>query len=145
MPLDDIFGELDYEDRVRLLESANPKTFQPGKVIIRQGHELKQIFVILDGEVVVEQTNPTGTETMELARLGVGNVFGEMSFLSGERTSATVRTMTEVDVLCLPHRNLRKYLKDDPLFSAQFYKSMAVTLAVRLKVANELHYQLTEV
>ena len=68
MALDDIFGELDFEDRVRLLESANPETFQPGSVIIRQGEELKNIFVILDGEVVVEQINPSETETMELAQ-----------------------------------------------------------------------------
>ena len=145
MALDDIFGELDFEDRVRLLESANPETFAPNSVIIRQGEELKTIFVILDGEVVVEQTNPTETETMELARLGVGSVFGEMSFLTGERTSATVRTMTEVDVLCLPHRDLRKFLHQDPAFSAQFFKSLAVTLAARLKVANLLHYHATQV
>ena len=94
--------------------SANPETFQPGSVIIRQGEELKTIFVILDGEVVVEQLNPNETETMELARLGVGNVFGEMSFLTGERTSATVRTMTEVDVLCLPHRHLRNFPRPRP-------------------------------
>ena len=145
MALDDIFGELDFEDRVRLLESANPETFQPGSVIIRQGEELKTIFVILDGEVVVEQLNPHETETMELARLGVGNVFGEMSFLTGERTSATVRTMTEVDVLCLPHRHLRNFLDQDPTFAAQFFKSLAVTLAARLKVANLLHYDATQV
>ena len=145
MALDDIFGELDFEDRVRLLESANPETFQPGSVIIRQGEELKNIFVILDGEVVVEQINPSETETMELARLGVGSVLGEMSFLTGERTSATVKTMTEVDVLCLPHRDLRVFLREDPAFSAQFYKSLAVTLASRLKVANLLHYHATQV
>ena len=145
MALDDIFGELDFEDRVRLLESADPITYQPGEVIIRQGKELKYIFVILDGEVVVEQINPSQTETMELARLGVGSVFGEMSFLTGERTSATVRTMTEVDVLILPHRALREYLDNDPSFKAQFYKSLAVTLASRLKVANQLHYHVTEV
>ena len=82
---------------------------------------------------------------MELARLGVGSVFGEMSFLSGERTSATIRTMTEVELLRLPHRQLRTFLANDPQFSGQFYKSLAVTLASRLKVANQLHYNGTDV
>ena len=145
MPLDDIFGELDYEDRLRLLENADPMTYEPGVVIIRQGKEIRYIYIILDGEVVVEQTNPSQTETMELARLGVGSVFGEMSFLSGERTSATIRTMTDVELLRLPHRQLRNFLKKDPQFTAQFYKSLAVTLASRLKVANQLHYNGTDV
>jgi len=145
MALDDIFGELDYEDRLRLLESADPMTYEPGVVIIRQGKEIRYIYILLDGEVVVEQTNPSQTETMELARLGVGSVFGEMSFLSGERTSATIRTMTDVELLRLPHRQLRTFLKNDPQFAGQFYKSLAVTLAGRLKVANELHYHGTDV
>ena len=51
---------------------------KPGHVLIEQGKESESLFLVVSGELVLKRG------TKELARRGVGQLLGEMSFLLGE-------------------------------------------------------------
>ena len=83
-----------------LAETARVQVYAPGEAVVREGEASRALFIIAEGEVVVEKA------ARELARVGAGEVFGEMAFLSGAPRAATVRalgslTVVEVDSTAL--------------------------------------------
>ena len=77
------------DDLQRLAEGLHVRLFAPGETILRQGDAGESFFVIHRGHVSVH----VGTDgaQQEVARLGAGQFFGEMSLMTGDRRSATVR------------------------------------------------------
>ena len=130
----DLFAELEPAGRYDLLERAEELTFEPGDVIIREQDENRVIYVVQEGEVRVERAPSEGDDKpVVLAKLYLGAVFGEMSFLTHETASATVIAAEKVHLLALPHETIKDMLKEDRDFAVRFFQSLAVTLADRLR------------
>ncbi|WP_341402946.1 mechanosensitive ion channel family protein [Luteolibacter soli] len=75
-----------------LAESAALIRFEKGEVLIRQGGEDHEMFLLVEGavEVLVEVD---GREVF-VAPMHAGDYFGEMSLLTGEPRTATIRAAT---------------------------------------------------
>ncbi len=84
---------------VTVSESVSRAHFEPGQVIFRQGDLAQSFYVILAGSVRVHRD--IDGEIEEIATLGTGEYFGEISLLEGERHSASVEAVTPVDVLTM--------------------------------------------
>ena len=82
-----IFRTLSDEQRGDLAGATRTVTYAAGERIVRQGEAGSSMFVVARGEVVVV-IEPSGHE---VARIGAGGFFGEMSLLTGEPRSATVK------------------------------------------------------
>jgi small-conductance mechanosensitive channel/CRP-like cAMP-binding protein len=91
----ELFGHLPEEDRRELAAGLRPAPFGGGEVITRQGNEAHWLYLLDAGEVVVRVAAEGGLER-EVARLGPGSFFGEMSLMTGERRAATVTALTAV-------------------------------------------------
>lgn len=130
----DLFAELEPSGRYDLLEKAEELSFKPGDAIIQEGDENRIMYVVQEGGVRVERAAGDESDApVVLARLYLGAVFGEMSFLTHETASATVIAEEEVQLLALHHDSIKEMLKADADFGARFYQSLAVTLAERLR------------
>ena len=98
--LDLIFPpELSYLNLSRT-QVVNQAHYEPGDFIIRQGDVGDEFYVILSGEVEIFKELPNG-QTVQLAKLGKGEYFGESALLTGRRRNASVRAYTPVDLMCL--------------------------------------------
>ena len=73
--------------------------YEAGEVVYQQGDLARNFWIILDGQVQVFRQED-GQETL-IATLGTGEYFGEMSLLRGVRHTASVRTLTPVDLLVM--------------------------------------------
>lgn len=91
-----IFSALAEEDRLWLAKRLDPVRFARGEVLTKQHDTTASLFIVEEGEVSV-RVAAEGLEK-EVARLGPGSFFGEMSLLTGEPRSATV--VASVDALC---------------------------------------------
>jgi len=91
----DLFDDLDDATRTRLAESLHYAPFTRGEAMTRQGAEGHHLYMILQGEAAVRVA--TDGAEKELARLGPGTFFGEMSLMTGARRSATVVALTDVE------------------------------------------------
>ncbi len=80
-----------------LARSARMERFAAGEYLVRQGEQGRSLFVIKEGTVRIAKTDATGV-TLDVAKLGPGDFFGEMSLLTGEPRSASVLAVTEVEV-----------------------------------------------
>ena len=75
--------------------------YEPGQEIIREGEIGRHLYIIFEGEVEVFRTGPSGPEVV--VTLGRGQHFGEAAVFQNVRRTASVRALTQVDVLSIGH------------------------------------------
>lgn len=115
---------------------AERKSYGFGESIISQGERLDRLFVIAGGmgRVTLHQGNTPDSEFT--GPLGPGELFGELSFVDGQPTSASVTADGDAEVIEIPGEALRAILDADPALAAAFYKCLLTTVGRRLRQAN---------
>lgn len=90
----------------------------PETVIIREGEPGQGLFIVLSGEVEVTKHHDGGEVT--LARLRTGEVFGEMSLVKNQATTATVRAARQSTVLFLAREYFQRLIDALPEIRSYF-------------------------
>ena len=94
------FDGIAEDDLTRLLPTLRCVELGRGDVLWRQGDSCKGLAVLIAGEAQVCRQLP-GERELELARLGPGDVLGEIALLGGCGHSATVRCLGPCSLLLL--------------------------------------------
>jgi putative ABC transport system ATP-binding protein len=89
------FKNLTPHELTDVAERMTRRQFMPNEVIIREGDAGEELFLISEGEVEVDRAG------REVARLGPGDFFGELSLMSGDPRNATVIATKPVDTYIL--------------------------------------------
>ncbi len=105
-----LFQTLSAEARHALAASASHHLFAAGEPIVRQDAAGDSMFVLMKGQarVVLE---PSGRE---VAVIPAGGFFGEMSMLTGDRRTATVKALQDVAVLEISATDFRALALENP-------------------------------
>lgn len=109
----DILQVLTAEVRRRLAALATTRLFSPGETIVRQDDDADELFIIERGTVAV-LVQRGRREASEVTRLGPGQFFGEMALVTGEKRQATVRAVTECELMVIGHSSFHDVLSDSP-------------------------------
>lgn len=120
------------QDWRKLVDRSRYVSYQKNDVILAKGDLPEAIFVIESGTVRIERAPGS-----VIVRRGPGAVFGEISFLEGKGASASVVADETVDVSVIGKAQVEELLESDPKFAVRFYKTLAFTLAYRLRQAAE--------
>ena len=136
----DLFNQLNVSDWGAFFRIGERLLFEQNSVILHAGRRGEAIYFLTQGQVRVEQNN--NQETVQLAQLESGCIFGEMAFLDGEQVSADVIADSHVEVIQVAYRDLEKLIEEDDAFSCHFYQSLAVALSRRLRATNKIISQL---
>ncbi|WP_437925119.1 cyclic nucleotide-binding domain-containing protein [Sorangium sp. So ce291] len=121
---------LDEKDLTWLLATSSEERVTAETPIVVEGSEPDTIFVVLEG-VFELRIQALGDQV--LARLGPGELIGEMALLAGEPASATVVAYEGALMLRLARKDVEARLEADPRFAARLYKAFALLAARRLK------------
>ena len=89
----DLLACLELEERRRVAETLTFAPFARGEAMTREGEVDDGLYMLVEGSASVRIGGVTGHE---VARLGPGQFFGEMSLMTGEKRSATVVAETDV-------------------------------------------------
>jgi small-conductance mechanosensitive channel/CRP-like cAMP-binding protein len=103
-----LFADLSVAERSELAASLSPAPFAVGEVITKRGADAHHLYVIGEGRVSVRAGE--GATEYEVAQLATGDFFGEMSLLTGEKRSATVIALTDVECYRLDADAFRRVL-----------------------------------
>jgi CRP-like cAMP-binding protein len=108
-----LFADLDDAQLDRLAAATTEFEAPAGQALIERGRAGSGMFVLEEGEAVVEA--PEGTR-----ELGPGDVFGERALLGEdiERT-ARVRARTDVRCLAIARPEIERLLAEDPRVAAR--------------------------
>ncbi len=115
-----VLRDIAQADRSALIERFATMAFEPGDVIIREGEISKGLHLIASGEVDVVRQE--GKERLQLARLGTGDVAGEVSLVLRRPSTASVLSSTPTVTLFLPARALLGVIKAHPSIIATLYE-----------------------
>ena len=119
-----LFEALPTEVRQKIAEQANIQDFGDGEHIVRQDEPGDSLYIILDGtcEVLLEKE---GQKLTKMATINKGDFFGEMSLLTGEVRSATVKALEHATVIRVDKALFSTILASNPDIIEQLGKVMA--------------------
>jgi small-conductance mechanosensitive channel/CRP-like cAMP-binding protein len=120
-----IFSALNDDERAELARSGKRSLFAEGETIVRQGDAGSSMFVVARGAVAVT----LGPDNHEVARIRPGGFFGEMSLLTGEPRTATVRTTVDSELLEITVEAFRRFVLANPSAVDQISEAVAVRRA----------------
>ena len=130
-----VLGELEDSDLQWLLDAGRSRQVRSGEAIIHEGKRLDDLFIVLSGELSV-RVGPDGGK--EVARLGPGEMVGDMSLLDSRPPNATVAALQDTRLFTIAQSALRSKLDKDSAFAARFYRAICIFLANRLNRATTM-------
>jgi len=107
-----LFAGLSETDLERLSGTVAQQRIDPGDYLIREGDRGDAMYVVVAGEL--EVTKRSGTTEIPLTRVGPGAIQGEIAAMEGGHRAASVRAITQVEVLRVPREALLELLDRSP-------------------------------
>jgi len=108
-----LFSELEKQELQLLLSHIQSKTCQKDSLICREGEGGDSLFVISRGEVAIIKQTPGGKE-IRVQSLKDGDFFGEFGFFIDQKRHATVKAMTDCELLEISRNGLHEMIKVHP-------------------------------
>lgn len=118
------FRALEEDSLKEIIDCTVMRKFEAGETILRRGQPGKFLYILTSGKVTL--LDPDGNS---IAYLGMGEIFGEMSLLSGNPVSATIRAAEPVKVLMISNEKLQHILIKYPFLQAAFTRLLVQRLA----------------
>ena len=127
----ELFSELSPDELATVAGVATTRSVAKDTVIFHGGDVADAVYVIGSGKVKIVTTSTDGKEFI-LTVLGAGQVFGEMALVEEGPRSASVVTMTAVELLAIKREDFHHLLNTSPGIS----RSLLAILSRRLRRAN---------
>jgi HD-GYP domain-containing protein (c-di-GMP phosphodiesterase class II) len=128
----DLFMGLGLQTIERIAERFTSTRVRAGETIINEGDRGQTYYLIATGEATV--LKGSGVSQRELGRLGPGNGFGEMSLVADEPRSATVRAVSDMELLCLDREQFIVLMDQEERFAQRVLR----LLSARLRQSNQV-------
>lgn len=117
-----LFEAFSKRDLSRLRTLVREARFNAGEEIITKGTAGSRVYIIVTGRAKVV------TRERVLRTVTPGGLFGEMSLLDGQPTSATVRAETDVHTLTLSRTGFLGLLEDNWSLTKKVLASMSTRI-----------------
>ncbi|MEP7132979.1 MAG: mechanosensitive ion channel family protein [Acidobacteriota bacterium] len=115
----DLFAPLSDAERAGIAEGAMERRYAPGEIVVREGDQTSSMFLVASGRLGVTIHGAAG-DTRSLAVLEPGSAFGEISLLTGEPRTATVRALSESVLVEIEKRTIEPILRNNPSLCGAF-------------------------
>lgn len=117
-----------------LVAGATLQLYAAGETLVRQGDPGSSLFVVKSGFLRVEKAHPDAPPT-RLGSFEPGDIFGEMSLLTGEPRSASVIAEAETQVVVVDKEAMAAVLDSDN----SVLEAMSTALEARLRNSAALY------
>jgi CRP/FNR family transcriptional regulator, cyclic AMP receptor protein len=116
----------------RVLQAMQKRKYYAGEVVFQEGQEGKAVFVIRSGAVELARRGVHDKEKV-LARVGSGQIFGEMALLEHQPRTATARVTEDGELYLLYTATLDSLLHREPAIGVVIMKNIAVVLSALVR------------
>ncbi len=109
----DLFSALKQREIKSLAKFCVERLFEEGQTLVKQGDSGLGLYILVSGKVKIMKKTSTGEE-LEIAVLGPGDFFGEMTVLDSSPRSANVIALEETRCLLLTAWEFKARLEERP-------------------------------
>ena len=117
-----LFANCSKRELARLLSRVRTETVDAGHTLFVEGAPSSNMYVILSGSAIVRKNG------RRVARVGPGDVVGELSVILGGPRTATVEADTPIEWLVLDRNSLREAIDEVPGLGWNVLQSVASRL-----------------
>ncbi|HSM01471.1 MAG TPA: cyclic nucleotide-binding domain-containing protein [Acidimicrobiia bacterium] len=117
-----MFQGLSTKELGRVAKAADEVSLRAGSVVAEEGTDGDAFYLLADGAAVVNRNDK------QIATLGTGDFFGEMSLLDDGPRSATVRLTRDSTLLVMHRRDFAGIIADMPGVARKLLRGLAARL-----------------
>ena len=122
-------SEEEWQKVVRYAESID---FKPGTLLLKAGESDDSLSIVVSGQVEVINPNSFGF-LKRIATIGEGSVFGELAFFDGQPRSASIRAISDGQLLRLSRKGFNRIAAWNPSLAQQLLFDLGRILAYRFR------------
>ena len=128
----ELFSVLSSEETRDLAVSMVERTIAKDQYVVKQGETGSSMFIIVEGLLSVFIPDPNTSTEVKVATIRPGDYFGELSMLTGEPRSASIKAFSESIIFELSKDHIDGILKNNPDLALMLSQKIAET-----KIENE--------
>ena len=136
-----LFSGLMGRDFSILMNIIHNRNYLAGEYIFYQGDPGIGLYIISDGEVIIQRTDESSNVT-PLATFYPGDFFGELALVDGEKRSASAIAKTDCSLAVIFKPDLDEFIEAYPRKGIKILQGISQIVAVRLRKLNEDHFAL---
>ncbi len=121
----DLFHGLTREERDFVARHLKYAPFAAGETVTSQGAVAHWLYVLCSGKVEIRRRAEGGSPARAVATIDAPNFFGEMGLMTGERRTADVVALTDVECYRLDKEGLQRVLEERPEAAENFSRTLA--------------------
>jgi len=133
---DEIIGELTEREVDDFSEMVEEVHLVAGAILFSEGTSSDNLYIIADGQIGIFKNNPHSGRSSEIARLGKGNILGEMAFLVEKYHSATAKALCASTALRITKKKFQDMEKINVKLCYKIVLAITKVLSYRLKKRN---------
>ena len=131
-----LFYEMYEKEIEKIVKRGLVTTFESGESVVCDGEEGNEIFVVLEGRLVVQKKTAAGI--IKIAPLVKGDVFGELVLLDDKIRSADIISEDISHILQLSYGQIFQLYEKEPRIFGVLLLNVSRLLAKRLKATNKI-------
>ena len=126
---------VDEEVISQIINLCKPKNFKKGSVIIKEGDQGDELFIILKGEIdIVKKTLQNEKYVVTSLNSTMGGIYvGELALIDNDKRSATVEARTDCECLVLNRENFIRFGDENPKIGLNITREIAKQLSQKLR------------
>jgi len=134
-------SDLSADDWLKIFDLTEIYIFKKGEIVVHSGDTERVLYIVKSGflEVFIPQKNKTTGK--KINNVNEGSVFGELSFFDGRPRSASVRAITDGEIMSLSISAFEILSARDPELSRKMLLDLARILSIRIR---QLTFKLIE-
>jgi len=131
-----LFAEFEPDELDQLRRTMQISSFAPGDLVLEEGNANRALHIMVRGRIRV--TRRVNDREVSLCDLVEGQTFGELSIIEDGVASASLRAVSDTEVLSVSMHDLAQFLRDKPAAGAKFWRAIAIELRRRLLQTNDV-------
>ena len=136
-----LFKSTQFDDIEDVLMQCTVLRVDAGRIVIAAGQPNKRLYLVVEGKL---QVRLDSLDNPPVATIGQGEMFGELSVIDGEYTSAFVVTETPCRIVGLDGNILWELFRRTPYVAHNLMSTLARRLRDSNKVIEDLQRRLRE-
>jgi CRP-like cAMP-binding protein len=131
-----LFAEFGSDEMEELRRALKPTRYAVGDVVLEEGNANRALHIVKSGRIRVSRH--VHDRDVPLCDLAAGQTFGELSIIEDGVASASLKAVTDTEVLSLGMDALAAFLRNNPAAGAKFWRAIAVDLRRRILQTNDV-------